>query len=413
MKYKFRLVPSYRILDSNSKQIPYMKKWIFLIAWLPFCGLSAQEPAENETGIQFFEGTYAEALNAAKEANRLLFIDCYTQWCGPCKQMAKTTFKDAQVAEFFNESFVNLQLDMESPDGLAQKDKLGVNAYPTLVFVDPATEEVIHKIVGSSTPQEFLKSTVTGLSGNNIKTMTDRYNAGERSDEFIAEYIDVLSEANDKEILPDLAAQYLEDKSEQMLTDAKLFRLFMSYCNSPYDKPYLFFRDNRDKFVQQYGEMQVNMKEKYMWILYGRKFTVKGEDGTYTFDEKGWTDYMKYMQANGIKEAKKIEIFTRMYFAECTEDWAKYIAYGDKMIKKYNAESNDVYNWAARINKLCDNAKLRNHAAIWCDNYAATLAEQEAQRAAKSQGGRTMAMQIGPQSSSFAQLALDLRNEKK
>ena len=105
-----------------------MKKlMLFIAALLPFCGVSAQEQTQAETGLSFLEGTYAEALKAAKDAGRILFIDCYTQFCGPCKQMAKTTFKDAEVAEFFNESFINLTLDIETPDGIAQKTKLGEN----------------------------------------------------------------------------------------------------------------------------------------------------------------------------------------------------------------------------------------------------------------------------------------------
>ena len=163
---------------------------LFIAAFLPLCGAMAQEqqtPAQPETGITFLECTYAEALQKAKDAGRILFIDCYTQWCGPCKQLSRTTFKDAQVAEFFNGSFVNLKLDMETPDGVAQKDKLGVNAYPTMVFIDPTTEEIIHKIVGYNNAQSLLKSTTSGLSGNNIKNMNARYDAGERSDESIAD----------------------------------------------------------------------------------------------------------------------------------------------------------------------------------------------------------------------------------
>ena len=78
-----------------------------------------------------------------------------------------------------------------------------------------------------------MKRTVSGLSGNNIKTMTQRYNNGERSDEFIEEYIDVLAEANDKEMLTKLVPQYLDNKYEKMLTDRKLFNIFMSYIESP------------------------------------------------------------------------------------------------------------------------------------------------------------------------------------
>ena len=91
-----------------------------------------------------------------------------------------------------------------------------------------------------------------------------------------------------------------------------------------------------------------------------------------------------------------------MYLAECIQDWKKYISYGDKLISKYDADLLDVYNWAIRINKNCDDQKLRNHAAVWCDKYAAQLEQEAAERAAQeAKGGMTMAMRMGPQGQPF------------
>ena len=386
-----------------------MKKFILTLALsLPFMAAMAQEEAADTTGIRFLHGTYAEAITAAKEAGRLLFVDCYTQWCGPCKQLSKVTFKDPAVAELYNESFTCLKLDMETPDGVAQKDHLGVNAYPTLVFVDPNTNEVVHKIVGYSGPEEFLKRTVSGISGNNISTMTSRYEAGERSDEFMKEYFHVLAEANATDKLTALVPGWLDDKCEAMLTDKDLFSYFMAYVNDPYSKPFRYFLDNKTAFAEQYGAQMATMKEGRVWPSFGRTYVSKADDGTYSLDEKGFAGYKKYMKENKVKDAAKIELGTRMYLNECNKNWKEYIACGSKLISKYDIDALEVYNWGLRVDKNCTDPKLRNQAAGWCDDAAREI---EAATAAQGNTGAMM-MRMGPQATHFTALARKLRGEE-
>ena len=65
-------------------------------------------------GIAFRELSFANALKMAKEENKLLFVDCFTTWCGPCRMLSKVVFKDSLVADYFNRHFVNLKMDMEN-----------------------------------------------------------------------------------------------------------------------------------------------------------------------------------------------------------------------------------------------------------------------------------------------------------
>ena len=81
-----------------------------VVALLAFSFVSAQE-----TGIRFFKGTFAEALAEAQRQNKPLFVDFYATWCVPCKKMEKTIFTQPEVGKFFNEKFVNLQMDAELP----------------------------------------------------------------------------------------------------------------------------------------------------------------------------------------------------------------------------------------------------------------------------------------------------------
>ena len=88
-------------------------------------------------GINFKTMSLEEAMVLSNETGKLIFIDAYTSWCGPCKQMAATTFKDKGVGDFFNENFINLKIEMEkSSDGPGVAKKYRVRAYPTLLIID-------------------------------------------------------------------------------------------------------------------------------------------------------------------------------------------------------------------------------------------------------------------------------------
>ena len=84
-----------------------------------------------------------KVLKKAKKEKKLIFIDCYTSWCGPCKMLSSQVFTREDVGNQFNADFVNVKYDMEKDaDGVMLKDKFEVKAFPTLVFVDPNTQQV-------------------------------------------------------------------------------------------------------------------------------------------------------------------------------------------------------------------------------------------------------------------------------
>lgn len=95
------------------------------------------EKSKAGSGIKFSSISLEKAKKEAKETGKLIFVDCYTSWCGPCKQMAATTFKDEEVGEFFNEHFINIKVDIEKDaDGPEMARLYKIRAYPTLLILD-------------------------------------------------------------------------------------------------------------------------------------------------------------------------------------------------------------------------------------------------------------------------------------
>src|SRR5690554_7048278 len=53
----------------------------------------------DEPGIKFENLTFEEAIQKAKEENKLIFLDAYAVWCGPCKMMDRTTRSEEHTSE--------------------------------------------------------------------------------------------------------------------------------------------------------------------------------------------------------------------------------------------------------------------------------------------------------------------------
>lgn len=102
------------------------------------------------------------ARAAAKAQEKVVFVDFFTTWCGPCKKLDATTWKDERVVAWLGDRTVALRLDAEKERELAKRYR--VAAYPTLLFVDAEGHEV-GRLVGYLDADAFLAKAPETLSG--------------------------------------------------------------------------------------------------------------------------------------------------------------------------------------------------------------------------------------------------------
>jgi thiol:disulfide interchange protein len=140
-------------------KIQIMKKIIGLLALgvitMAFT-LSSKVSKQEEEGIRFKHISLEEAKKQAKKNEQYIFIDAYTSWCGPCKKMAATSFKNAEVGALYNEKFINLKIDVEQDtDGPELAKLYKVRAYPTLLIID-SDGKLIKSVLGYQTEDRLI-----------------------------------------------------------------------------------------------------------------------------------------------------------------------------------------------------------------------------------------------------------------
>ena len=119
-------------------------KYIFFI----FSIIISTSVFAQEKGIQFEKGTWKEVVAKAKKENKMIYVDFFTTWCGPCKLMSSKYFIDEKAGVKYNPTFVNFKIDAEKGEGVELAKKYNVTGYPTNIFIDSKTEKIIYKTMG-------------------------------------------------------------------------------------------------------------------------------------------------------------------------------------------------------------------------------------------------------------------------
>ncbi|RPD97522.1 DUF255 domain-containing protein [Aureibaculum marinum] len=154
-----------------------MKKLILFAMLLiySFNGIAQEKGQINWISIE-------EAIAAQDKEPRKIMMDMYATWCGPCKLLDKNTFQNKDVADYVNKNYYAVKFNAEGNTKVTFKDKeygnpnfdasrkgrnsqhqfaqyLGVQAYPTIIFLDEKAE-LIAPIPGYHAPNQleiFLK----------------------------------------------------------------------------------------------------------------------------------------------------------------------------------------------------------------------------------------------------------------
>jgi thioredoxin-related protein len=285
-------------------------------------------PHAMAQGIIFEEGkTFEQLLARAKKENKIIFMDCYTTWCGPCKRLAAEVFPREEVGNYFNSKFINAKFDMEKGEGVLIAAEFGVRAYPTLLWID-GNKKVVNRVVGLVDPQTLLAAAkqANNQAPGMLKELKEKYDAGERSAEFMQKYVEALFNEGvniDKEF-----NEWLHTLTEKDLQNEKITREIFTYTTHIRSPGIPYIVKNKNYYFQVLGTKVVGDKI-YQIAERAMKESIAQKDKS-IFDSG-----IKTLQTIGAPDAEEQINQLSMEYAARNNDWIAYDKHATGYLKKF------------------------------------------------------------------------------
>lgn len=318
-----------------------MKKTILLLLSISYLALNAQ-------GIEFFKGTFDEAKAFAKKEDKLIFMDAYAAWCGPCKRMAKNVFPTKEAGDYFNANFVNVKMDMEKGEGRSLAKKYSVGSYPTLLFLD-FNGDVVYQTKGArSNAASLIALGKKALlpSKKTLQNLQSKWDNGNREVAFLKEFTKVktfLGEDNKEPFMAYLNSLSAEDKKAE-----ENLKFIYNQTNSVTSPGMNFIYENRSFLKELYGQEAFDKKINTIGTE-SISFATKNKNNEIVSEVKSMLKKLK--PANYKKQSNYIET---KYYGK-TKQWNAYDKSVTKYLKKYKknddvALRNVAWNYYLNIN---------------------------------------------------------------
>ncbi len=286
-------------------------------------------------GIEFFHGSWEEALAEAKAQDKPIFIDTYTTWCGPCKRMAKMVFTQQAVGDYYNENFVNVKIDMEKTEGLKFGKKYPVSAFPTLYFIDN-NGKVLHKVKGAQPADKFVAlGKFVASKIDKSKDFEKDYADGKRDPAFVLAYVKALNKSGKSSLK--VANDYLKEQKD--LTTPENLNFILAATTEADSRIFKLLIEHRDGITALNDAASVEkVIESACQKTAAKAIEFKSED----LHKEAKTKMKKNLPA----KAANFAMHADLKFYQATENAKAYLKASNLFAKK------EVKNNAAKLNTL-------------------------------------------------------------
>ena len=250
--------------------------------------------------ITFIDKPWSELLDQAKTQNKMIFLDGFASWCGPCKWMAANMFTNDTIADYYNKTFICAHYDMEKGEGVNLAQLYQIKAYPTLLFISK-DGAMVHKRVGA--PQkvhDYLEMGKIALTpGEGYADCTKKFQEGNRDPEFIMKYLDRMQGAYMPVNEP--LQQYFATQKESELLNRANWEMMYQFLTDMDSREFAYLLKHQKEYEKLYSRDSVNSK---IFNVYMQALSSISRNRSFT--EENYNLLKQKIRASGYAEAEKV-----------------------------------------------------------------------------------------------------------
>ena len=317
-----------------------MKKHFLILSFL-FVLIFYNGYSQNRS-IRFIEKPWSELLTQAKNENKLIFLDAFTSWCGPCKWMAAKMFTNDTIADYYNATFICAHFDMEKGEGVDLAKGFQVRAYPTLLFVNSLGEMVHMRVGAPQKVQDYIDMGVTALTpGEGFVACMKKYQEGNREPSFFIKYLERLQGA----YLPinEPLDQYFASLNDVQMLSRPNWEIFYRFVYDIDSKEFGYLLKHAKEYENQYTRDSVDAK-----ILGVYSQTLSSLSRNMSFNEANYTRLKQKMRDSGYHGAEKIIFTGELNLYQTKSDTEKFLHLAYTGLDTYYSNDYAMLNQMAR-----------------------------------------------------------------
>ena len=210
------------------------------------------------------ESEWERAMAEANSTGKLIFLDIYATWCGPCKMLESDIYPDIELGKYYNSHFINLKMDGETEFGRLKVMQFGLRAYPTMYYLS-SSEDLLSQVVGVKQAPELVEFGIKVVEGSGklIQYKSD-FAADKLSAEELMEYRTLLLEFEQEAQSNEVAAKIFPTLSEEDILNPLFKSIVMSARSDLDGKLFKLMKENEEKIkglwtVEEIGKLYANI----------------------------------------------------------------------------------------------------------------------------------------------------------